>query len=50
MLFGANGSISNTVLLGQQFFMDPVTGNNASYSLGQGIVLVHELLHRQPTG
>ena len=45
ILNGPNGSISNTVLLGSQFFLDPVQGNNANYSVGQGIVLVHELLH-----
>ena len=28
-----------------QFFLDPVQGNNANLSVGQGTVLVHELLH-----
>jgi hypothetical protein len=44
-LFGPNNSISNTVLLGAQFFLDPLQGNNANYTFGQGTVLVHELLH-----
>ncbi len=42
---GSHGEISNTVLLGEQFFRNPVQGNNANYSVGQGTVLVHELLH-----
>jgi RHS repeat-associated protein len=44
-LNGPNASISNVVLLGTQFFMDPAYGNNANFSFGQGTVLVHELLH-----
>src|SRR5271157_4556526 len=44
-LNGPGGSISADVLLGSQFFADPVTGNNANFSVGQGMVLVHEALH-----
>jgi RHS repeat-associated protein len=44
-LNGANGSISSTILLGKQFFLDDVYGNNANYSVGQTTVLLHELLH-----
>jgi len=44
-LNGPSNSISGTVLLGTQFWMDPATGSNANFSFGQGIVLVHELLH-----
>jgi RHS repeat-associated protein len=42
---GSASSISNTVILGQQFFLDPPTGVNSNYSVGQGTVLLHELLH-----
>jgi hypothetical protein len=45
ILNGAKGSISNTVLLGDQFFLDEVYGNNANYAVGQTTVLLHELLH-----
>jgi RHS repeat-associated protein len=44
-LTGSQNTISNTVLLGAQFFLDPITGNNANYEVGQGTVLLHELLH-----
>jgi RHS repeat-associated protein len=44
-LNGPNNSISNTVLLSSQFFLDPVYGSNANFSVGQGVVLLHELLH-----
>jgi RHS repeat-associated protein len=44
-LNGAKGSISNTILLGNQFFLDDIYGNNANYSVGQTAVLLHELLH-----
>jgi hypothetical protein len=44
-LNGPGSSISNIVLLGLQFFMDPAQGNNSDFSVGQGTVLVHELLH-----
>jgi hypothetical protein len=49
ILFGPpNGpakSISSTVILGKQFFLDPTEGVNSNMSVGQGTVLVHELLH-----
>ena len=49
ILYGPpNGSaniISSTVILGDQFFLDPASGNNSNLAVGQGTVLVHELLH-----
>jgi RHS repeat-associated protein len=42
---GASASISSTVILGQQFWLDPPQGNNANFQVGQGVVLIHELLH-----
>jgi hypothetical protein len=42
---GSSLSISNTVILGPQFFLDPAQGNNSNFTIGQGTVLVHELLH-----
>jgi hypothetical protein len=44
-LYGASGSISSRVLLGNQFFLDDVYGNNKNFSVGQTAVLLHELLH-----
>ena len=42
---GSASSISSTVILGLQFFLDPETGRNSNFSVGQGTVLIHELLH-----
>jgi RHS repeat-associated protein len=42
---GSASSISSTVVLGLQFFLDPETGKNSNFSVGQGTVLIHELLH-----
>ena len=40
--YGPNSTISSTILLGGQFFLDPVKGNNTNFTVGQGTVLIHE--------
>jgi RHS repeat-associated protein len=42
---GTTLSISNTVLLGANFFAASWQGNNANFAVGQATFLIHELLH-----